>query len=174
MDYLVNVIWPGFSHHGAGQVRKAYAVPWLRRSYNNPALRHALLMASSVHLGTNCTNLTDQQQLGMMEEQLFHQNKAISYIRKVLASPARGNWDASDVVMVIICLATNPVRTSDDEEVYARDTNPFSAPLQDGGWINIYGACDISQIHWNAILHVIESAGGIENVGEFGIPWVIS
>jgi hypothetical protein len=167
MDYLTKVIWAGFSRLDSGNVFSPFAARWLPRCFGNPALKHALLMASSVHLEARL--LTKNQDQNVIAEQLFHQNEAIRYFRSQLQNINQADID--DMLMIIICLATNQCRRPDSNVV---DITPFTAPLRAGNWLNIYGMWDFSDLHWNVLLDLVKNAGGITQIREYGIPWLIA
>lgn len=79
LDYLTNVIWPGFSEYGSDGVRNPFAPRWLRRGVKNPTLLHAFLMSSSPHLEAQLP--TWNKNLKVIAEQIYHENEAKRLVR---------------------------------------------------------------------------------------------
>jgi hypothetical protein len=167
IDYLSNVIWPQFSELEANGVRNPFPARWLRRSYQNPALMHAFLTASSSHLEVRIPTYNEDKRV--ITEQLFHETEAFKWIRQQLQETGTANID--DLLMVIICLASNQCRQS---KALAVDPKPFTPPLQSANWLNIYGSWDFSGPHWDAIVQLVKGIGGLDKLKEYGLPWVIT
>lgn len=166
LDYLTNVIWPGFSEYDSEGNWNPFAIRWLKRSARNLALRHALLMASSSHLEARPPTWNKNPKL--MAEQLYHENEAVRLVRHQLSN--LDSTDVNETLMIILCLATNPCR----QGVHPPDPSPFNPPLRSLNWINVYGASDFSAVHWNALLELVEKIGGLSRIKVYGLPWVIS
>lgn len=167
IDYLTNVIWPQFSDLESNGVCNPFPARWLRRGYDNPALMHAFLTASSSHIEARLPTSTLDQR--MITEQLAHENEAFKLLRKQLEDPNSANIE--DLLMVIVCLASNQCRQS---KALAVDPKPFTPPLESANWLNIYGSWDFSGPHWNAIVQLVGRIGGLDQIREYGLPWVIS
>jgi hypothetical protein len=76
-----------------------------------------------------------------------------------------------DLLMITICLATN---VQDSDQSMARDPSPFYPILASGRWLDTYGAFACHNVHWNAVLQLVEKRGGLQKINSFGLPWVIS
>lgn len=167
LDYLTNVIWPGFSEYGSDGALSPFATRWLRRGAKNPALLHAFLMSSSSHLKAQL--LAWNKNPKVIAEQIYHENEAIRLVRHQLDNLE--STDISEILMIIVSLATNRCR---QVTTLPLDPTPFNPPLRSANWINVYGTCDFSWVHWNALLKLIENVGGFSRIGSYGLSLGIS
>ena len=168
LEYLCNVIWPGFEEVDAddGTVNP-FPTRWVYRTATNPALLNALLMGASSHLDTRLPSRIEDHEI--IQEQLHYQIMTIRSLRNDLTSFDPAKFD--DLVMVIICLATSRLRHLPQPPI---DANPYCPPLRSLNWIDIYGGWPFSEMHWKALKVLIEKNGGISKVTVYGLPWILS
>jgi hypothetical protein len=170
MDYIINVIWPGFCEKDTDGTVNPYPRNWLQRSSKNPALLHGFMYSSSSHLGSRCGTKRDVAKL--LKEQLYHQAEAVKALREQLENLADAtSEDVADCVMTILCLATNQRQDLKSTEP---DKTPFHPPLAGAAWLNIYGVADFSEMHWKALERLVNANYGLARLAVFGLPWVIS
>ena len=174
MDYIINVIWPGFCEKDNDGTINPYPRHWLQRSSKNPALLHGFMYSSSSHLGSHLFSNTNSNTNNpkLLKEQLYHQAEAVKALREQLenlegATPE----DVADCVMTILCLATNQRQ---DMKFTEPDETPFHPPLAGAAWLNIYGVADFSEMHWKALVRLVKANYGLARLAVFGLPWVIS
>jgi hypothetical protein len=174
MDYMINVIWPGFCEKDNDGTVNPYPRHWLQRSSKNPALLQSLLYSSSSHQGSRLlSNIgASNNSPKLLKEQLYHQAEAVKALRNQLenlegATPE----DVADCVMTILCLATNQRQ---DMKFTEPDETPFHPPLAGAAWLNIYGVADFSEMHWKALERLVKANYGLAKLAAFGLPWVVS
>ena len=95
----------------------------------------------------------------MIAEQIYRENEAMRLVRHQLDNLE--STDISEILMIIVFLATNQCQQA---TTLLLDSTPFNPLLQSANWINVYGTCDFSWIHWNALLKLIENVGGFSRV----------
>jgi hypothetical protein len=93
MDHINTRLWPGFlaAFKGTSDPFPAF---WLPCCTVNPDLFHALLFASSCHLASRLSMIGQSPQL--RREQLSHQTKTITAIRKRLQNEITSNEDIDE------------------------------------------------------------------------------
>jgi hypothetical protein len=170
IDHISARLWPGFrsTFHGTVNPFPAY---WLPRSLENPALYHALVFSALCHLSSRLT-LAGQRSRDK-DELVSLETRALIATRHQITLP---HMSASlnaleDLIMITICLATN---VQGESLLTARDPSPFYPILTSGRWLDTYGALACRNIHWTAVLQLVEKRGGIEEISSFGLPWVIT
>jgi hypothetical protein len=170
MDHLALRLWPGFrqSLRGAANPFPAF---WLPRCVDNTALFSAFLFAASCHLSSR--EIMAGGYLQDSRELLVLQTDAITTLRRQVqgCSLSQCNGCLDNLLMICICLATN-VQTGD--LIATKDPTPFFPVLTSARWLDTYGALITDNVHWDAVLQLLNKCGGIKQVKSFGLPWVIT
>ena len=166
-DYLANVLWRGFREVDVDGTPNPLASRWTRRVAANPGMISGYLMTASSHLDARLPSRPENYQI--IAEQVCHQNMAMKWLRTELETFDPAKLD--DILLIILSLASSRLRHLPQPPV---DLNPFCPPLRSLNWLDVYGAWDLSGVHWNALLGLIERNGGISKVKLYGLPWLIS
>ncbi|KAJ5623809.1 hypothetical protein N7510_000118 [Penicillium lagena] len=170
IDHISTRLWPGFRYNFEGSVNP-FPKYWLPRSLENPALYHAFVFSARCHLSSR---------LSLAGQKPRDKGKLVSLETRALVATRDQinchNMTTSantleDLIMITICLATN---VQGESLLMARDPSPFYPILTSGRWLDTYGALACRNVHWNAVLQLVEKCGGIEKISSFGLPWVIT
>lgn len=170
IEHISSRLWPGFRNRFRGSANP-FPAYWLPRTVENPALYQALLFSALCHLSSRMS-LAGQKPRNK-GELIALETKAIMATKEQIdcASAITTPNHLEDLLMITICLATN---VQDSDQSMARDPSPFYPILASGRWLDTYGAFACHNVHWNAVLQLVEKRGGLQKINSFGLPWVIS
>lgn len=123
------VLWPGLR---GSDYSFAYAREWLPIASQNPSVLNVFLFTASLHLETlrGPGSLAGKK---IRAEQLYHKGEAIRGIYETLHDPKYCLSD--ELVQNVLFLAMN--ETGEEEEL--ADPSPFTGPLQNVQWLDVYG-----------------------------------
>jgi hypothetical protein len=170
INHISSNLWPGFRFTFDG-TSNPFPAFWLPRCIENPALYHALMFSALCHLSSRLSlagqKPRDKGKLVSLETRALVSTRGQIGNESITDSPNA----LEDLIMITICLATN---VRGENLVTARDPTPFYPILTSGRWLDTYGALASRNVHWNAVLQLVEKRGGIRKIASFGLPWVIT
>ncbi|EPE28692.1 hypothetical protein GLAREA_09813 [Glarea lozoyensis ATCC 20868] len=166
VDYNVHTVWTKIR---SSEFAFAYARDWLNRAARNPIVLNMVLFTALTHLESNRGPLPfSGSKENIRLEQFQYKGEAL---RGILDTLRNGNQlDSDELVQSMLFLGMN--ETQDEED--PPDWSPFSAPLRNLQWLEIYGVRKYHMAHVIAAEEIIKRRGGNRNIGAIGLPWCIA
>ncbi|KAE9364172.1 hypothetical protein N431DRAFT_563560 [Stipitochalara longipes BDJ] len=160
ITYTLPGLWPDAPLRGeANPLSKA----WFSSSLRLPLLLHALIYSGSNHLDY----MRHSAIYPNAPKPLAHKLKVIQNLNGALSDP---NLALSDeVILAILILASQEVFMGNKGK-----RNPFNSPLQNLGWLNVYGNFKFVPQHTKAVGDIVVMRGGLETIKLHGLAEIIA
>jgi hypothetical protein len=136
----------------------AVARAWVSSSLKFPFLFHALLFAASIHRDFMRHSKIYPDSPQALSHKLIVIQKLNEYISK------NKNASRDEVILAILVLSSHETMNVTEER-----RKPFNSPLKTAQWLNVYGNIVYVPEHMKAVLNLVNSRGGIENLKLHGL-----
>jgi hypothetical protein len=160
ITYTLPGLWPDPAPRGEpNPLSKA----WFTSSLRMPLLFHALVYSGSNHLDY----MRHSAIYPNAPKPLSHKLIVIQKLNAALSDPEQALRD--EVILAILILAS--------QEVFMTKRgrwNPFNSPLQNLGWLNVYGNFKFVPQHTKAVADIITMRGGLETIKLHGLADIIA
>jgi hypothetical protein len=141
----------------------------LNRAARNPTVLNMVLFTALTHLESNRGPIPfsgSKEKIRL--EQFQYKGEAL---RGLLDSLRNGNkLDSDELIQTMLFLGMNEIQDEEDPP----DWSPFSAPLPNLQWLEIYGIRKYHMPHVIAAEQIVKRRGGNRNIGAIGLPWCIA
>jgi len=131
---------------------------WVSSSLKFPFLFHALLFAAAIHQDFMRTSELRYDSPQALSHKLIAIQTLNEYISKNI------NTSRDEVILAILSLASHETLNVTEER-----RKPFNSPLKTAQWLNVYGNNNYVSEHMKAVLNLVNSKGGIENLKLHGL-----